>query len=114
MADNAWQERLKTLGRNDECACGSKKKYKKCCLEADTKKQSEVLAAAQAEAKAKFDKELAEHEKNHVHGENCGHDHGPEHPHVHAPEHVHAAGTKPHAPAGAMKQVSAPRKVGSA
>ncbi|HXL72960.1 MAG TPA: SEC-C metal-binding domain-containing protein, partial [bacterium] len=34
MAENDWQSRLKT-GRNDECPCGSKKKYKKCHLEAD-------------------------------------------------------------------------------
>ncbi|MEI8296053.1 MAG: SEC-C metal-binding domain-containing protein [Alphaproteobacteria bacterium] len=27
---------MKKLGRNDLCACGSGKKYKKCCLNMDT------------------------------------------------------------------------------
>jgi uncharacterized protein YecA (UPF0149 family) len=33
------EKRIKTLklGRNEPCYCGSGKKYKKCCLEADRK-----------------------------------------------------------------------------
>jgi hypothetical protein len=106
MADSKWQERLKNLGRNDECTCGSKKKYKKCCLEADEKKKSEEIAATQAVAKAKVEKEMAEHK----HDEHCDHGHH-EHPQAH--EHGGTSSVKPHAPTGAMKQVSAPRKVGS-
>ena len=49
MADQDWQSRLKT-GRNDECPCGSKKKYKKCHLEQDEKAKSAALAEANAEA----------------------------------------------------------------
>jgi hypothetical protein len=110
MADTQWQDRLKNLGRNDECTCGSKKKYKKCCLEADEKKKSEELAAAQAEAKAKLEKEMAE--QKHEHGEHCAHGHEHEHPKAH--EHGGVGTAKPHAPTSAMKQVSAPRKIGSA
>jgi hypothetical protein len=113
MAEADWQIRLKTLGRNDECTCGSKKKYKKCCLVADEKKKSEELAATQAAAKAQADKEVAEHK--HEHGEECDH----EHEHIHDHPHAHVAGhssdgvVKPHTSQSAAKQVSAPRKVGS-
>ena len=34
------------LGRNDVCSCGSGKKYKKCCLSAEIKKQTEDLSYA--------------------------------------------------------------------
>jgi len=27
-----WSKKLKHLGRNDLCGCGSNKKYKKCCI----------------------------------------------------------------------------------
>jgi len=110
MADADWQVRLKALGRNDECSCGSKKKYKKCHLEADEKKKSEELAALQAEAKAKADKEAAEHEKEHGH-DHAGHDHPHDHPHPH--EHGPGATGKPHVSQSSSRQVSAPRKVGA-
>jgi hypothetical protein len=35
------------LGRNDDCWCGSGKKYKKCHLESDSAKQREAAYAAQ-------------------------------------------------------------------
>lgn len=69
-------ERLKTAGRNDDCPCGSGKKYKKCHLREDEEAASKALSAANAakesEAKAKAEQEEAGHE---------GHGHGPgEHP----------------------------------
>jgi uncharacterized protein YecA (UPF0149 family) len=27
-----WKEKIKNIGRNDKCICGSGKKFKKCCL----------------------------------------------------------------------------------
>lgn len=101
MADNDWQTRLKT-GRNDECPCGSGKKYKKCHLEADEKAKSAALAQANAEAaqNAKTD----EHDHDHDH-----HDH----PHTHEHKHDHSHGPKIGGPTNVQKQVSAPRKVGS-
>ena len=34
---------MNKLGRNDPCSCGSGKKYKKCCADADAKKMREDL-----------------------------------------------------------------------
>ena len=73
MVVNEAAERLRTAGRNDDCPCGSGKKYKKCHLRADEEAASKSLAegnaakskAAEAEAKAA---EEAGHE---------GHGHGP-------------------------------------
>lgn len=31
--------KIKNIGRNDKCHCGSKIKYKKCCLDKDNSKQ---------------------------------------------------------------------------
>ena len=69
-------ERLRSAGRNDDCPCGSGKKYKKCHLRGDEEAASKALAmanaAADAEAKATAEAEEAGHE---------GHGHGPgEHP----------------------------------
>ena len=101
MADQDWQTRLKT-GRNDDCPCGSKKKYKKCHLEADEKAKSEALAHTNAEA-AKNVK--AEDHEGHEH-------HGHDHPHGHG--HSHGTSAKPHAPGEHLtKQVNAPRKTGA-
>lgn len=101
MADNDWQSRIKT-GRNDECPCGSGKKYKKCHLEADEKAKSAALAQTNAEAakNAKAD----EHDHDH---------HGHDHSHEHGHKHDHAHGPKMGSPTNVQKQVSAPRKVGS-
>lgn len=38
---------IKRQGRNEQCACGSGKKYKKCCLEVDNK----IIARAEEIAK---------------------------------------------------------------
>jgi hypothetical protein len=35
-------------GRNEPCHCGSGRKYKQCCLEADEKQASAALAEAEA------------------------------------------------------------------
>ncbi|HUO57359.1 MAG TPA: SEC-C metal-binding domain-containing protein [bacterium] len=101
MADNDWQSRIKT-GRNDECLCGSGKKYKKCHLEADEKAQSVALAKTNAEAAAKVKAEDHDHD----------HDHPHDHPHDH---HKHEKGgpARPHTSTTTARQVSAPRKVGS-
>lgn len=65
-------ERLKNAGRNDDCPCGSGKKYKKCHLREDEESASKALAAAN-EARAK---EAPVEEPGHE-----GHGHGPgEHP----------------------------------
>lgn len=102
MADNDWQSRIKT-GRNDECPCGSKKKYKKCHLEADEKAKSAELAKINAEAAKNV--KADEHDHDHDH---AGHDH-------HNHPHQHERGvpiTKPHTSSNNAKQISAPRKTG--
>lgn len=61
MSVNEAAERLRQAGRNDDCPCGSGKKYKKCHLRADEEAASKALAvgnaakakAAEAEAAAK-------------------------------------------------------------
>src|SRR5665213_545248 len=61
MSVNEAAERLRTAGRNDDCHCGSGKKYKKCHLRADEEAASKPLAdgnaskpkAAEIEAQAK-------------------------------------------------------------
>src|SRR6185295_14716513 len=101
MADNDWQSRLKT-GRNDDCPCGSKKKYKKCHLEADEKMKSQELSKINSEAAAKVKAEDHDHDHDHDH-------HG--HPHAH---HGHEKGgpARPNVSQNSSKQVSAPRKTG--
>ena len=99
--NNDWQARLKT-GRNDECPCGSGKKYKKCHLQADEKAQSEALAKVNAAAAEEAKKHAEEH----------GHDHhGHDHPHEHGHKHDYGSHIpKPGSPV--VHQVSAPRKAG--
>lgn len=100
MADQDWQTRIKT-GRNDDCPCGSKKKYKKCHLEADEKAKSQALAKVNAEA--------AEKAKTEDHGhDHAGHDH---HDHPHA-QHEKGGPTRPHTSTNTARQISAPRKTG--
>jgi hypothetical protein len=40
------------IGRNDPCRCGSGRKYKKCCLEADESTARAEAAARQVESEA--------------------------------------------------------------
>ncbi len=42
--------RLKTAGRNDDCPCGSGKKYKKCHLRSDEEAVSKQMTEAQSKA----------------------------------------------------------------
>lgn len=101
MADQDWQSRIKT-GRNDDCPCGSHKKYKKCHMEADQKAQSDALAKVNEEAA-----------KNAPADDHEGHDHaGHDHPHAHAHKHEKGGPARPQAPVNVQKQVSAPRKAG--
>jgi ABC-type Zn2+ transport system substrate-binding protein/surface adhesin len=100
MADNDWQTRIKT-GRNDECPCGSKKKYKKCHMEADQAAQSAALSKTNADAAAK-----AEHDHDHE-----GHDHS-HHGHEHAHRHEKGGPARPNTSTNTSRQISAPRKVG--
>ena len=101
MADNDWQARIKT-GRNDDCPCGSGKKYKKCHLQADEAAQSAALAKTNADAAAKA--------KTEDHDQERGRDyHGPEHAH----KHEKGGPARPHTSTTTARQISAPRKVGS-
>ena len=104
MADNDWQGRLKT-GRNDECPCGSGKKYKKCHLQADEKAQSESLAKVNSDAAAKVKAE--EHDHDH------DHDHPHDHPHDHIHKHEKGGPARPHTSTTTVRQISAPRKTGA-
>jgi hypothetical protein len=113
MAEPDYQVRLSTLGRNDDCTCGSKKKYKKCHLPKDQEMKSAALTKVNDEAKAKAEKEAAEHPQEH------GHDHAPggAHGHPHGPEHPHAHGPGPNAvkmPSMQTKRVNGPLKIGDA
>lgn len=94
-------ERLKSAGRNDDCPCGSKKKYKKCHLRADEEAVSKQLAEANAAAKKAA--EAVVEEPGHE-----GHGHGPgEHP-----KPVSASGPAGGAPKTPMshKPMNTPRK----
>ena len=67
------QTRFKTAGRNDDCPCGSGKKYKKCHLHQDEAELSKALAVKNAEAA----KEAAASGEEHVHTADCKHDEEP-------------------------------------
>ena len=100
MADNEYETRLKNTGRNEPCACGSGKKYKKCHLEADQVSHREALAKAApapapAAAVAEEDKEKKEQ---------------PAHPEGKGHKKVQAASVHQAKPGAAARQVSAPRK----
>ncbi len=53
MSDSDHAIRLKTTGRNDNCACGSGKKYKKCHLAEDERAHTAALRARHEEAVAR-------------------------------------------------------------
>jgi hypothetical protein len=52
MNASDYNERLKNIGRNDPCPCGSGKKYKKCHLSEDEAAKHAELAAAAEEREA--------------------------------------------------------------
>ena len=95
-------QRLKTAGRNDDCPCGSGKKYKKCHLRADEEAMSKLLAAAQTKADASAAKEAEDAEAE---AKTTGV----------RPKAAQSAG-KANVPKGPMshKPMSAPRKAGAA
>ena len=95
------ESRLKQTGRNDDCPCGSGKKYKKCHLREDEASVSKGLATKLAEAV-----KAAEADGGHVHDENC------EHPTAPAMKPQASAGPAMLAPNKPMnhKPVSTPRK----
>jgi len=100
MSVNEALERLRSAGRNDDCPCGSGKKYKKCHLRADEEAASKTLAANNeaAEKEAKAAAEEAGHE---------GHGHAPgEHPKVQT---AGPSGGPPKTPLS-HKPMSTPRK----
>ena len=71
MPVNDPQERLRSAGRNDDCPCGSGKKYKKCHLRADEEAVSKALGESNA-VKNKEAEAAAAEEAGHE-----GHGHGP-------------------------------------
>jgi hypothetical protein len=62
--------RYKKTGRNDDCPCGSGKKYKKCHLLEDEAAVSKLLADRNAAAAAAKTAEA----EGHVHGPDCDHE----------------------------------------
>jgi len=102
MAEMDYLQRLKTLGRNDPCGCGSGKKYKKCHLEADEKAQSGDLAKINA----------ASAEKSKEEKEDPGHG-TPGHVHHHTHRHEKGGPARPNTSSNTSRQISAPRKTGA-
>jgi hypothetical protein len=107
-------QRYKQTGRNDDCACGSGKKYKKCHLREDEEFVSKALASRNAEAAktAEAEAKAAEGADGHVHGPGCGHEEGETgapaaKPKFEAPKAMAAAGPKQPKVA---KAVNTPRK----
>lgn len=45
---------MKNIGRNEKCSCGSEKKYKNCCLEADIKNKLNLEKAEKISVFSKF------------------------------------------------------------
>ena len=105
-------ERFKRTGRNDDCACGSGKKYKKCHLREDEELMSKALAAKNAEAAKVAEAEVKEKEgpEGHVHGPGCGHEGeenaAPSKPKFEAPKSAFAGPKQPKV----AKAVNTPRK----
>jgi hypothetical protein len=93
------ETRFKKTGRNDDCPCGSGKKYKKCHLMEDESAVSAALSARNAQAaEAAAD--------GHVHGPDCDHEEDASKPKFEAPK-VAMAGPKQ---AKVAKAVVTPRK----
>ena len=66
MTEPEFLHRLRATGRNDDCPCGSAKKYKKCHLREDEEaehklmaEKEEARAAASTEAAAEAESESA-------------------------------------------------------
>ncbi len=65
----ALADRLRTTGRNSPCPCGSGRKYKKCCHDADERSVREGAATAAADARLRREEQLAFAAKPLVHRE---------------------------------------------
>jgi hypothetical protein len=97
MADD-YLQRLRNTGRNDECPCGSGRKYKKCHLGEDSEKERLSLEKTAADAK-----------KNAVAGGKQV-DNKPTHPEI---KHGRDGQLiRPHGPVSVARQINAPRKAG--
>ena len=57
MNESDFDERLKNMGRNDPCPCGSGRKYKKCHLPKDEHAQQEEIKKQQQAAPVADNKE---------------------------------------------------------
>lgn len=101
MTADDFAARLKDTGRNDDCPCGSGKKYKKCCLHSDEQKQSASMAKTQKDAADKAAKEKEESEKD-------GSARTPE-PKVPRQE-SHGPAAQYHGPGSVARQYNTPRK----
>ena len=103
--------RLRATGRNDECPCGSKKKYKKCHLREDEEAERVHLEGIQvANAKA-AEKEAKEHDADCKDPE-CKEDNGKAKAEAPKAKAVAGGGSKPapKGPAATASQRSMPRK----
>lgn len=101
MPENEALERLRKAGRNDDCPCGSGKKYKKCHLRSDEEAASKALSLDNA-TKAKAAAAKAEEDGHEGHGHAPG-----EHPKSQAtaaPSYAPKGGPRSHKP------VNTPRK----
>ena len=67
-------ERLRKTGRNDDCGCGSSKKYKKCHLREDEEKERVYLAAVLAANEKAAEADNAAHDHD-CEDPNCEEDH---------------------------------------
>lgn len=61
MEESDFHKRLKSTGRNDQCFCGSGKKYKKCHLNEDERMEHEEFKKREEALKA--EREASELEK---------------------------------------------------
>lgn len=104
MADEEYKLRLKKVGRNDTCPCGSGKKYKKCHLQEDEERYSAALAKAREGAAA----EAAEADGEGPEDKKEGRAHPPE-----AKRHKYAPKTPRAKPIAGSRQIASPRKVGT-
>jgi membrane protein involved in colicin uptake len=112
MAEVDYAARLKDTGRNDDCPCGSGKKYKKCHLPADQEAEQQARAkkAAEEAAKAKTDADAKEK------AEKDAKENGTHVPEVAVKSHEHNHGASGQVQHGAKanqshKPMGAPRKM---
>jgi len=69
MNASEGNQRLKTLGRNDLCSCGSGKKYKKCHLPSDEAARHAQMLKANEDREAALAEEAEENQRAGAKGE---------------------------------------------